>query len=278
MSTPPPYGSVHPFGGQQSPPPQTYGPPAPSAGPQQGWGGTQQGWGAPPSAPGPYGYGHPVPPRRDRSGLVAGIVIGSLVVLGGLGFSLKAVLGGASGSSFPPAEHMLTVPPKLLDGQYTLTADGSQDMKEEMASEPIRRDPSIRNPRFAVGQYAGPASKGGGLSLSGMYGQFKDPESVRDSILRGARTSEGATEAGPPKVIKPAGSDVAVSCQVLVLVLTEEGAKSTIPVCAWGDGNTAAFVGWVAPDGADQEPGSVDLDKIARLTLDVRKETRRPLG
>ncbi|MFJ7166510.1 hypothetical protein ACIQUV_13490 [Streptomyces globosus] len=274
MSTPPPPGPPHPLGGQQPPPASGFGPP-PGPPPQQPWAFPPGPPAAPPmpAAP-PFPPG--APPRRGGAGRTLAITAGALVLLAVLAVPAQKILGTVSTSAFPPAEHMLTVPQHLLGGQYTLTDDESAAMKEELAGEAVRSDPTIRDPRPAVGRYSGSAGKKTAvLSFSGLYGQFKHPESVRDSILRGARTSEGAAEAGPPQVFRPAGSEVAVSCQVLTL--TEEGAESTVPVCAWGDGNTAAFVGWVLPDIAGRAPDAVDLAGFARLTLDVRAETRRPL-
>ncbi|GGS93396.1 MULTISPECIES: hypothetical protein [Streptomyces] len=274
MSTPPPSGPPHPLGGQQPPPASGFGPP-PGPPPQQAWA-------FPPAAPAvpPVPAMPPLPPgappRRGGTGRTLAIAAGVLVLLGVLAVPAQKVLGTLSTSAFPPAEHMLTLPQHLLGGRYTLTDDESAAMKEELTGEDVRRDPTIRDPRPAVGHYSGSGTKDTAvLSFSGMYGQFKHPESVRDSILRGARTSESAAEAGPPKVFRPAGSEVAVSCQVLTL--TGAGAKSTVPMCAWGDGNTAAVVGWVLPDVSGRAPDAVDLAGFARLTLDVRAETRRPL-
>lgn len=49
-------------------------------------------------------------------------------------------------------------------------------------------------------------------------------------------------------------------------------------MCAWGDGNTAAFVAVVTPETASQDPGKVDLEKAALETAKVRAESRKPIG
>ncbi|MEV0781539.1 hypothetical protein AB0I52_00835 [Streptomyces sp. NPDC050423] len=53
---------------------------------------------------------------------------------------------------------------------------------------------------------------------------------------------------------------------------------STIPMCAWGDGNTASFVAVVTPETALQDPEKVDLEKAALDTARVRAESRKPIG
>src|SRR3954463_2398588 len=85
--TPGPYGVQQPWPHQ--PYPQQSFPQQPF--PQQ------QGWGMPPMGP--------PAPRRNRTGLVSGIIAVVLVVLGGLGFAVSKLAGAAGG--FPEAKYRL---------------------------------------------------------------------------------------------------------------------------------------------------------------------------
>ncbi|WP_240805268.1 hypothetical protein [Streptomyces sp. A1547] len=218
------------------------------------------------------------PPRKNRPGRVIGIVAGSFVVLGVLGFGVKLLAGAgslASGTGFPEARYRLTVPKTMLDGKYELV----QDLSDTEGKKALKGsyDSKIRNPMPVVGQYNSNSPKGqSALVFSGMYGQFKDPESARRKMLGGAADAEGATLAVPAREITPPGSGITLSCQVLTM--SQGGAESTLPMCAWADENTGASVGVVTPEIVAQKPGSVDLAKVAETTLKVRAESRQPIG
>ncbi|MFE3558105.1 hypothetical protein ACFXKW_25050 [Streptomyces sp. NPDC059193] len=229
----------------------------------------------------PYPYPgqppYPPPPRKSRTGLVVGIVAASLAGLGILAFAVSRIAGAgalAGGSGFPEAEYRLTVPQTLLDGEYELVEDLSQSEGAEALDGAY--DPKIRNPEPAVGQYTAESRKGvSALVFSGMYGQFKDPATAREKMLSGAADAKGATLAVPAREITPVGSGITVSCQVLTM--TQEGTRSTLPMCAWADENTGASVGFVSPETVQQDPKAVDLAKVAETTLKVRTETRQPI-
>ncbi|MGT2526652.1 hypothetical protein ACU4GG_05150 [Streptomyces nojiriensis] len=278
MSTPPPSQQPpgpyrppqppSPYGGGQYPqqpfpqpyPPQPY-PPQPF--PQQPHPG-QGPWGQPPMGP---------PPRKNRAGLVVGIVIGSLVVLGVLGFALNRV-STASGSGFPKAEYRLTLPKTLLGGKFELAQDLSQKGEEGLKDT---YSSTLRDPHAVVGRYTSDSPQGlTVLAVSGMYGQSKDPAASRRKMLHGAANADGATLAVPARDITPAGSGITVSCQVLTS--KQDGATVTMPMCAWADGNTQAVVAIVRPEGPQPAPESVDLAKLADTTLQVRAEARQPIG
>uniref|UniRef100_A0AAU2JK36 Uncharacterized protein n=1 Tax=Streptomyces sp. NBC_00049 TaxID=2903617 RepID=A0AAU2JK36_9ACTN len=278
MSMPPqppgPYGPPqppNPYGGQQyapQSPPHPHQAPYPGQPyPPQAYPG-QGGWGGPPMAP----------PRKNRTGLVIGIVVGSLVVLGSLGYGVNLLTEAgsvASGAGFPEARYRLTVPKTLLAGKYELVQDLSDTQGKKALDGTY--DSKIRNPKPAVGQYTSESAKGtSALVISGMYGQFKDPEGARRKMLAGAEDADGATLAVPARDITPAGSDVTLSCQVLIS--KQGGAETTLPMCAWADENTGASVGLLTPEIALQKPSSVDLAKVAETTLKVRAEARQPIG
>ncbi|MCM2411735.1 hypothetical protein [Streptomyces sp. RKAG290] len=84
------------------------------------------------------------------------------------------------------------------------------------------------------------------------------------------------TVAVPAREFTPDGYGITVSCQV---VRSKDGVlTSTIPMCAWGDDNTASFVAVVTPRTALQDPDEVDLAKAALDTARVRSESRKPIG
>lgn len=289
MTTPPPQPPQGPYGapqGQYGAPQSPYGsPPQPQQNPyaQQpvpgqppyGYPQAPQTWGGP--GPGAPGFPGMPPPRRNRTGLIVGIAVGAVVVAGGIAFGVSRLVDGAGGGGlssvgeFPEAEYRLTVPKKLLDGEYTLLKDSSSTEGREI--EKIY-DPSIRDPKAVVTQYT--SGSGGTLVISGMWGRIKGPAFTRDKILEGATQNKGMTIAVPARDFTPEGYGITVSCQV---VRSKEGAvSSTLPMCAWGDDNTASFVAVVTAEIALQDPQEVDLEKAALDTAKVRAESRKPIA
>ncbi|MFJ7998102.1 hypothetical protein ACIQ7D_13285 [Streptomyces sp. NPDC096310] len=270
---PPPHQPPGPYGPPQQPnpyashpyPPGQYQqyqqPPPPYAG--------QAPWGQFP--PGP-------PPRKNRTGLILGIVAASVVgllVLSYLGNRGSASSGSSSGD-FPAASYRLTVPKTLLDDGYDLVEDSSAETNDEMKREGYGDGPDARDTRGIVGSYADTGDEAqSGLAVAGVYGRFKNPTKQRDGLFRGMREADGISEPSPPKIITLEGSDVDLQCTVLLS--EDEGTTSTVPVCAWGDENTAAYVAFHDGEGVAQEPDSVDLDATARTVLKVRDDVRQPL-
>lgn len=275
-TTPPPY-SPGPYGPPQQPHPyagqQPYGqPPGPHPYPPQ-----QQPYPHPyPAAQG--GWGQPQPPGR-RAGkpvwvglaTAVGVVFGLLVLK-----SVSEAGNRASGAGFPEAKYKIAVPKTLLGGQYQLDEDASQTKGKQLVDG--THDPKVRNPHPAIARYTSESpTQPGVIALSGMYGQFKDPATARKKMMAGAAEGEGAEVAVPVRDIRPLGADVTLSCQVLTS-RRGGGTDVTLPLCAWADENTAASVGVVSAELAQQAPGSVDLNRIAETTLKVRAEIRQPLG
>lgn len=92
---------------------------------------------------------------------------------------------------------------------------------------------------------------------------------------------EGASSADTEVVVaaeefRPEGYDITVECQVVRS--TGGGVTDTMPMCAWGDGNTAAMVAVIRPADVGKDPASLDLAAIAEETARIRVETRRPIG
>ncbi|MEV5676813.1 MULTISPECIES: hypothetical protein [unclassified Streptomyces] len=287
MTTPPPppqgpYGppqpQQNPYGRQAAPGPyapqqQPYGypqtPPPPP--PQQG------GWGQPgipgggqPGMPGwpPQG---PQPPRRKRTGLVIGIVAGAVVVAGGIAFGVSQLVDKGADAVFPEAEYKLVVPKKVLDEEFTLAQDMSETEGKEIEDTP---DPSVRDGKAVMAQYT--SDKQGALVLSGMYGRLASPDFMRGKIMEGAAEAEGATLVVPAKKFTPDGYDITIECQIVQS--KDSGGTANIPMCAWGDGNTAAMVAVIRPENVLKDAKSIDLKASAAEAAKVREETRKPLG
>ncbi|MFF3552597.1 hypothetical protein ACWD4V_34155 [Streptomyces tsukubensis] len=305
---PPGYGAGQPYGypqqGQPGAGPDQTGPipPAPAFG------------GPPPGPQGPHGphgqgtWGAPQPPapKQRRPGrtilVVTGVVTGLLVLswLGNTVFSgdgdgndSKADKGSESASStggsgtdpgagtdpgtdsdgFPEARYKLVLPPTLVAQKYKFTDDMS-----ELGEKAVQaRDPLVKNPKAIVGQYTSAGGpQNGGLVVSGMYAQIKQPDISRKAMLRGSASEQNSRLAVPPKDFKPAGSDTTISCQVIVA--TSAGTKVTMPVCAWVDGNTGATVGLIDGKSTSIRPEAVDLAQAAETTAKVRTEMRQPIG
>ncbi|MBT2364961.1 hypothetical protein J7E88_06395 [Streptomyces sp. ISL-10] len=270
-----PYGSPapqpHPYG-QPYPPQPHYGQPA---APPQPY----------PPYPGPGGWGQPPsgPPRKNRTGLILGIVFGSIAALLGLSYLGNRGSDAAdeaareAANPFPAAEYRLTVPRTLLDGEYELIKDSSAEANADAERSGYGAGPDARNIKGILGSYNGTSTTGNsGLVITGMYGQFRNPAQPRDSLLDGMRKGDGMSEPEPAKTITPPGSDVDFQCTVMLS--KDEDGTSTVPVCAWGDENTAAYVAFLTPASAAQDPDTVDLDAIAQQTLKVREEVRKPIN
>ncbi|MGW0390993.1 hypothetical protein ACWDYJ_08825 [Streptomyces sp. NPDC003042] len=210
--------------------------------------------------------------------MVIGIVAASLVGLTLIGIVVNRLAEAgsrSSGAGFPDAAYQLTVPETVLDGTFELAQDLSQTKGQEALDGAY--DAKVRNPKPAVGQYTSDSPTGTSvLVFSGMYGQFKDPASVRRKMMAGAADADGATLAVPARDITPAGSGMTLTCQVLTSA--QEGATATLPMCSWADENTGASVAIITPETSLQDPRSVDLDEAAKTTLKVREEVRRPIG
>ncbi|WP_173861658.1 hypothetical protein [Streptomyces aureus] len=278
---PPPNQPPHnPYGGPVPPPqqPGPYGAPQgfpPAGHPQQAY--PQHS--VPPQypggpGPGPGGWGQPPmgpPPKKKLSaGAIVAIVVGSLVVVAGIGYGVKAGLDGVTGP-FPAATHKLVVPQTVLDGEFTLVSDLSDTQGKEIEDTP---DFTVKDATAAVGQYSG--KDGSVLVLSGLYGQIKNPGTTRSSILKGAATDKGSKLVVKPRDFTPAGYGVTVSCQVTT---SRDGlSTTTLPMCAWGDENTAAAVALVGAGEATADPKDIDLAGLAEKTAKIRAEIRKPIG
>ena len=229
--------------------------------------------------PGPYPQfsGTWVPPQpKKRTGLVVGIVAGSLVLLGGLGYGLFLALNaaGVADGDWPKATHQLSVPQTLLDGEYTLAKDSSKTEGKQLLKD--LQDHRIRVHAATLATYTGGASGSETLVVTGLHGQIREAKYVRREMLQGLEEpSEGNELFAPPKDVTPAGSDVTLSCAVMS---SQDDKPVTSPACAWADGSTAAAVLFAGAELDEQRPENIDLRKYAELTLKVRSQTRQPIS
>ncbi|MFE2023290.1 hypothetical protein ACFW9O_35250 [Streptomyces sp. NPDC059499] len=247
-------------------PPQQpgYGYPQPQGAPGS-WGQPQ-----PVTQPGAYGW-QPQPPRRKRTGLIVGIVAGSLVGVLAIVFGVYELVGKGADAVFPEATHKLVVEKTVLEGEFTLNKDMSDTEGKEIEDTP---DPSIRDGEAVVAQYG--SDENGMLVLSGMYGRLASPALMRSKIMEGAAEADNAKVVVPPKEFTPEGYDVTVECQVVQS--KEIGLTTNMPMCAWGDDNTAAMVAVIRPAELNEAPESLDLVRIAEDTAKVRSEIRKPIS
>ncbi|NEC92003.1 hypothetical protein [Streptomyces sp. SID12501] len=283
-TTPPPRPPDDPFGpppsgpyGQQPPPPPYQGPQQPGPYGQQQPPPFPYGQQQPYGAPGPAAWGAPMapPPKKSRLGLILGI-IGGVVVLAVVGVAGLYWIGVKSDTGFPDAEYKLTLPQKVLDEKYELAGDlsGSEGKAIEDEADGAW---DARDTKAVVGQYSlGGDQAKGTLVISGMYGRFKNTGLARDNMMKGAAGGSGAKVAVKPKDFKPAGSDVTVTCEVLVQ--TQGGTELTIPICGWVDGNTGASIAEITADTVTKKPAQVDLAAAAETAVKIRDEIRKPIG
>ncbi|MEU3789223.1 hypothetical protein [Streptomyces fructofermentans] len=199
------------------------------------------------------------------SGLVAAVVAGAGVVWWAAGREAPA--------AFPEAEYELELPQTMLNAAYVLAKDPSGAKGGEVA-ERAADEGDARDVTAVVGRYELYGDeKAGTLVVSGMHGRFRDPDATREGLLKDAAGGEVAVG---PKDFTPEGSDVTVTCQVTTEV--RSGTRTTVPTCAWADGNTGATVTEIAQESLAQDPEDVDLEQVAATTLAVRAELRQPAG
>ncbi|WP_052713918.1 hypothetical protein [Streptomyces katrae] len=224
--------------------------------------GTPQQSHADPGADGPVG--------RRRTSRTVLIVAVSVVGLLAAGFGVRWMASG-------PDEYRLSMPDTLLGGSYQRSEDGPPSSKDDApmgSSGTAAGKPARVTARYEKGS-AGTREV---LMVTGAYGHFTTPHNKsRTALLSGASAPTEAQAPVPPRDITPPGSDITVSCQVLTRP-GDEDVRVDMPMCAWSDGSTMALVALFIPDGPQPAPESIDLDRLAAITLQVRSEARQPAG
>jgi hypothetical protein len=234
----------------------------------------------PPASQSPYqtsspagGATPPPPPEKSWAGLIARIIGGVLLLIVALLTTLA--LGGKNlESSYPRAEHILTVPGALVDGRYKLTRDDSATMGRTLEKS-WRHSWDAEAVHGIAAAYQADKDHGdhGDLTVTAMYGRFRNTAEVRAHVL--ADNSASTTQAKvlvPPKEVTPPGSRIRVDCEVVKRTWANR-ATLAYPVCAWADGNTWARVA----DMTYATIMNIDLKTAARTTLRIRAEMMKPI-
>ncbi|MET8682065.1 hypothetical protein ABZW18_31945 [Streptomyces sp. NPDC004647] len=195
------------------------------------------------------------------------MLVGLFIVGGGVNRALTG--GGSSSATNSAPEYKLTVPKTVADGKYRLEQDLSSTMDKAMDGR--QNGANEHDMKSSAGRYAAGADT---LVVMGMYGRIDDPETARDSLLRGTARSEGGEVTVEPREITPTGSDESLKCQVMIL---DEG-DGNAPMCVWADSGTVSAVVENSAENAAESPGSIDLEAFAQKVDGIRDEVRAPLG
>ncbi|MBO8188281.1 hypothetical protein [Streptomyces spirodelae] len=288
-----------PGGGGFGPPPQGggYGQPQ-SGGFAQPPGG---GFGQPPG--GGFGqsgfsgpYGGPPPPPPNRGNKVVGIVVAAVLVVAIAVAGTLVVLSGGDDdkkdsadnkaaseeSESPSAEpsaseeeptpspsksrttYKLSFPKTLEDGRYRLRKDLSDSIKPTQPGETAY-----------LGSYSNSSDTSRLLYGAATGEDYGNPELSKNQMMNGMESGPAMDVAVKRRDIIPSGSDP-LTCEVLVK--NQAGRKLTIPVCAWSDPGTAAYVAKDSADTYSVDPKSVDLQAWAERVDRIREEVRSPAG
>ena len=296
-------------------PPASGGPPAAPYGggpygapPAQGGFGQPQagGFGQPPGGPGPYGQPQPPmqpqPPTPPNNNKIVAIVVAAVVVVAlAVGGTLLAVSGGdddkgdkadakkssksdgpsddgtaddSSDSEDPPepspdpsesdATYKLAFPRTLENGAFTRRKDLSDQVSSDTPGEEAH-----------MGSYAKNSDSTERLLYAAAKGNdFGNPDLSKDQMMKGMETSPAMDVAVKRRDITPDGAEDPLTCEVLVK--TQQGRKLTIPVCAWSNPGTAAYVANDSLKTYSVAPKSVDLEDFADRVNTIRDEVRSP--
>ncbi|AQW50785.1 hypothetical protein ACIQPP_19870 [Streptomyces violaceusniger] len=265
---PSPYGGAQPnpySGGQQQPAepnpyaqPQGYG--YPQAPPPQGYGYPQQ-------QAGPYGQPpYPAPPPAGGGGnrtKIIAVTLAGLVVVGAIVTGAVVLSGGDDG----PKSMKLVTPKTLDDGTYTLDK-GTDDLDNEGTSV---QGSMPEGATSVLAQYKRSDDDNSGLAFSGMYGEIRDPEAVRDEMFKGFAGGDGSpTVEEKRKRFQPEGADgPSVECEVVKLY-----DRIYAPACVWAEETDAAMV--LDVNAENTSPSDADMESFAKVTAGIYQDTRKP--
>lgn len=264
---PSPYGGAqpNPYGaGQQQPAepnpyaqPQGYG--YPQAQPPQGYGYPQQ-------QAGPYGQPpYPAPPAAGGGGnrtKIIAVTVAGLVVVGAIVTGAVVLSGGGDG----PKAMKLVTPKTLDDGTYTLDK-GTDDLDNEGTSV---QGSMPEGATSVLAQYKRSDDDNSGLAFSGMYGEIRDPEAVRDEMFKGFAGGDGSpTVEEKRKRFQPEGADgPSVECEVVKLY-----DRIYAPACVWAEETDAAMV--LDVNAENTSASDADMESFAKVTAGIYQDTRK---
>ncbi|BBJ43814.1 hypothetical protein SSPO_065320 [Streptomyces antimycoticus] len=265
---PSPYGGAqpNPYGGGQQQPAE----PNPYAQPQ-GYGYPQaqppQGYGYPQQQAGPYGQPpYPAPPAAGGGGnrtKIIAVTVAGLVVVGAIVTGAVVLSGGDDG----PKAMKLVTPKTLDDGTYTLDK-GTDDLDNEGTSV---QGSMPEGATSVLAQYKRSDDDNSGLAFSGMYGEIRDPEAVRDEMFKGFAGGDGSpTVEEKRKRFQPEGADgPSVECEVVKLY-----DRIYAPACVWAEETDAAMV--LDVNAENTSASDADMESFAKVTAGIYQDTRKP--
>ncbi|WJD99577.1 hypothetical protein [Streptomyces antimycoticus] len=263
---PSPYGGAqpNPYGaGQQPAEPNPYAQP-------QGYGYPQaqppQGYGYPQQQAGPYGQPpYPAPPAAGGGGnrtKIIAVTVAGLVVVGAIVTGAVVLSGGDDG----PKAMKLVTPKTLDDGTYTLDK-GTDDLDNEGTSV---QGSMPEGATSVLAQYKRSDDDNSGLAFSGMYGEIRDPEAVRDEMFKGFAGGDGSpTVEEKRKRFQPEGADgPSVECEVVKLY-----DRIYAPACVWAEETDAAMV--LDVNAENTSASDADMESFAKVTAGIYQDTRK---
>ncbi|ASQ94654.1 hypothetical protein [Streptomyces sp. 11-1-2] len=244
---PNPYAQPQGYGYPQQPPPQGYGYPQQQAGP----------YGQPP---------YPAPPAAGGGGnrtKIIAVTLAGLVVVGAIVTGAVVLSGGDDG----PKSMKLVTPKTLDDGTYTLDK-GTDDLDNEGTSV---QGGMPEGATSVLAQYKRSDDDNSGLAFSGMYGEIRDPEAVRDEMFKGFAGGDGSpTVEEKRKRFQPEGADgPSVECEVVKLY-----DRIYAPACVWAEETDAAMV--LDVNAENTSPSDADMESFAKVTAGIYQDTRKP--
>ncbi|UNS98326.1 hypothetical protein MMF93_19115 [Streptomyces tubbatahanensis] len=248
-----------------------------------------------PGGPGPLGpYGGPPPgPPPNRSNKVVALVVGAVLVValavagtllfvsgddGDKGDKAKSEHSEAPADDTEPSKDSEepTPSPTASETEYELafpkTLDGgSYKLKDDLSDSVDTGNPGEE---AHLGSYADAAGTSRLLYGAASGEDYGNPEMSKNQMMDGMESGSAMDVAVKRRDYTPTGSDDPLTCEVLVK--TQQGRKLTIPVCAWSDPGTAAYVAKDSLDTYSVDPKDVDLQKWADRVDGIRDEVRTP--
>ncbi|MFI9258593.1 hypothetical protein ACIGT4_12865 [Streptomyces sioyaensis] len=306
--------------GQQPPQPGPYGQPQQPPAPQPGYGYPQQGgqvpgqqgYGYPPQAPQApqQGYGYPqqaaqpgygqqapyggqqtpygvIPqgaPESGGNGKKIGLIAGAVAVVAAIGIGAYFVFG--SGGDVAP--YTISLPDKLLNGEYSKAPDSSAGKQpEDFSNDKELKAMGVTDSTAVKGAYTNSGKLI--LGVAGIYGTVNDPESAVDQLFakleetqqKNASASHAKIETVTPETTySPSGFDGAVmKCKVQKATVSMGGvtASQQVSMCIWGDSSAIGVVQSQAAAARDGSVGSQPLsaEQLSEKTAKVRDEVRK---
>ncbi|MDJ1133804.1 hypothetical protein [Streptomyces iconiensis] len=245
-----------------------------------------------PGYPGPYGQPTPPPPNNRNKIIlivVAAVVAVALLVAGGVALlsggddkgdkadSEKSSPGSTAPSDDASEESDPTPTPSESDTTYELafpkTLEGGKFRLRKDLSDSVSKGGA--GEKAHMGSYANRTDRTQRLLYAGAKGEdFGNPDMSKDQMMKGMETSPSMSVAVKRRDITPTGADDPLTCEVLIK--SQAGRKLTIPVCAWSDPGTAAYVADDSLKTYSVKPADLDLEGFADRVNTIRDEVRTP--